>query len=164
MQLCVPFSYFYCFSHFSIYLPLPNIISLQYISMVLLDVSSNNFLQKHYCDQFGFIFIKGLSCEISFSDFVYLLLERITFVFMYQIHSWHFQTCRFLVPGTNGAMIIFANSEVKVNGYQRIPDVRISSHDYSSIYAKTPENVDEYLVFSSSRRIHICVVLALHHS
>ncbi len=48
--------------------------------MVLLDVSPNNFLQKHDLDHFDHIFFKRLSCKISFSDFVYLLLDRVTYV------------------------------------------------------------------------------------
>ncbi len=44
--------------------------------MVLLDVSSNDFLQKHNFDDL--ILYKRLYCEISFSYFVYLLLDRIT--------------------------------------------------------------------------------------
>ncbi len=46
MRVCIPFSYFYCFSHLSIYLPLPSMISLQYFSMVLLDVSSTIFCKN----------------------------------------------------------------------------------------------------------------------
>ncbi len=46
--------------------------------MVLLDVSFNDFLQKHDFDHFHLILFKRLSCEISFSDFVYLLLDCIT--------------------------------------------------------------------------------------
>ncbi len=33
--------------------------------------------------------------------------------------------------------------------------------DFSSIYARMSENVDEYSVFAYSRRIDVCVVLAL---
>ncbi len=47
--------------------------------MVLLDVSSNNFLQKHDFDHFDLILFKRLSCEISFYDFMYRLLDRITY-------------------------------------------------------------------------------------
>ncbi len=46
--------------------------------MVLLDVSSNNFLQKHDFDHTDLVLFKRLSREILFSDFVYLLLDRIT--------------------------------------------------------------------------------------
>ncbi len=46
--------------------------------MVLLDVSSNDFLQKHDFDHFDPILFKRLSCEISFSDFVYFLLDHNT--------------------------------------------------------------------------------------
>ncbi len=66
IRLCVPFSYFYCFSHLSIYLPLPSIISLKYFNMVLLDVSSNDFLQKHDFDHFDLILFQRFSCKISF--------------------------------------------------------------------------------------------------
>ncbi len=47
--------------------------------MVLLDVSSNNFLQKHDFDHFDRILFKRLTYEILFSDFVYRLLDRIAF-------------------------------------------------------------------------------------
>ncbi len=47
--------------------------------MVSLDVSSNIFLQKRNFDHLDLILFKCLSCEILFSDFVYLLLEHITF-------------------------------------------------------------------------------------
>ncbi len=43
-----------------------------------LDVSFNDFLQKHGFDHFDLILFKRLCCEISFSDFVYLLLDHIT--------------------------------------------------------------------------------------
>ncbi len=46
--------------------------------MVLLDISSNKFLQKQDFDHFNLILFKRLSREISFSDIVYLLLDRIT--------------------------------------------------------------------------------------
>ncbi len=46
--------------------------------MVLLDVSSNNFLHKHNFDHFDLILFKRISCKISFSDFVYFLLDHIT--------------------------------------------------------------------------------------
>ncbi len=45
--------------------------------MVLLNVSSNNFLQEHNFDQFDLIFFKHLSCKFLFSNFVYLLLDHI---------------------------------------------------------------------------------------
>ncbi len=48
--------------------------------MVLLDISSNVVLQKHDFDHFDFILFKRLSCEILFSDFMYLLLNRITYL------------------------------------------------------------------------------------
>ncbi len=57
---------------------MPSIISLKYFSMVLLDFSSNNFLQKHDFDHFDLILFKRLSRENSFSDFVYFLLDRNT--------------------------------------------------------------------------------------
>ncbi len=47
--------------------------------MLLLDVSSNLFLQKHDFDRFDLILFKRLSCEISFSNFVYLSLNHIIF-------------------------------------------------------------------------------------
>ncbi len=78
MRHCVTFSYFYSFSHLSIYLPLPSIISLYYFTMLSLDISSNNFLQKHNFDHFDLTFYKHFSCEILFSDFVYLFLDHIT--------------------------------------------------------------------------------------
>ncbi len=46
--------------------------------MVSLDVSSNDFLQKPDFDHFDLILFKRLFCEISFSDFVYLLLDLVT--------------------------------------------------------------------------------------
>ncbi len=46
--------------------------------MVLLDVSFNDFLRIHNFDHFELILFKRLSCKILFSDFVYLLLDRIT--------------------------------------------------------------------------------------
>ncbi len=49
--------------------------------MVLLDVSSNNFFQKRTFDHFNLILFKRLSCEILFSNFVYLLLDRITYTY-----------------------------------------------------------------------------------
>ncbi len=76
MRLCVPFSYFYGFSHLSTYLLLPSIISLWYFSIVLLDVSSNDFLQKHDFDHFDLTLFKRLSCKISFSNFVYVPFAR----------------------------------------------------------------------------------------
>ncbi len=48
--------------------------------MGLLDVSFNDFLQKHDFDHFNLILHKRLSCEILFSHFVYLLLDRITYI------------------------------------------------------------------------------------
>ncbi len=39
------------------------------------------FLQKHDFDHFDLILFKRPSCEISFSDFVYLLLNRIAYIF-----------------------------------------------------------------------------------
>ncbi len=56
--------------------------------MVLLVVSLNDFLQKHDFDHFDLILFKRLCSEISFSPFVYLLLDRITnfsFVVFYYI-------------------------------------------------------------------------------
>ncbi len=44
--------------------------------MVLLDVSSNDFLQNF--DHFDLSLCKRLSCEISFSDFVHFLLYLVT--------------------------------------------------------------------------------------
>ncbi len=55
---------------------------------------------------------------------------------------------------------MFVNVDVKVNKYWGILDMRTSSCDYSSICARTPKDVDEHSVFSYSRRIHVCVVLA----
>ncbi len=40
---------------------------------------SNNFSPKRDFDHFDLILYKRFSCEILFSDFVYLLLDRITF-------------------------------------------------------------------------------------
>ncbi len=48
--------------------------------MVLPYVSSNDFLQKADFDHFDLILNKRLSCAISFSDFVYLLMDRITYI------------------------------------------------------------------------------------
>ncbi len=48
--------------------------------MDLLDVSSNNFLYKHDFGHFDFILFKLPSCKILFSNFVYLLLDRITYL------------------------------------------------------------------------------------
>ncbi len=47
--------------------------------MVLLDVSFNDFLPKHNFHNFDLILFKRLSCEISFSDFVYVLLDHIIY-------------------------------------------------------------------------------------
>ncbi len=52
------------------------------------------------------------------------------------------------------------NIHMKVNEYWWILYVRISSRNYSSIYARMSQNVDEYLVLAYSRRIHVCVVPA----
>ncbi len=76
----------------SIYLPLPSIILLSYFCMVLLDVSSNNFLQKYNFSYFDLILFKPLFCEISFSDFVYLLLDRFTFLGIFKQFSFIFFT------------------------------------------------------------------------
>ncbi len=65
-------------SHLCICLSLPSIISLKCSSMVLLDVSSNNFSQIHIIDHFDLILFKCLSCGISFSDILYLLPDHIT--------------------------------------------------------------------------------------
>ncbi len=51
---------------------------------------------------------------------------------MCRIHSRHFQICG-------------------IDKYWQIPYVYVSSRHYSSIYARTPENVDEYSVFAYSR-------------
>ncbi len=48
----------------------------------------------------------------------------------------------------------------QIDKYWRIPYVKVSSHDYLLIYARTPEDIDEYSVFAYSKRIDICVVLA----
>ncbi len=45
--------------------------------------------------------------------------------------------------------------------FWQIPYVKVSSRNYSSIYARTPENVDEYAVFTYSWRIDVCVDTAL---
>ncbi len=58
---------------------------------------------------------------------------------MRRIHSQHFQICQ-------------------IDEYWRITYVKVSSHDYSSIYAKTPQNVDKYSVFAYVWRINVCVV------
>ncbi len=61
---------------------------------------------------------------------------------MRQIHSQHFQICR-------------------IDEYWRVPYLKVSSCYYSSIYVRTPENVDEYSVFAYcqlSQRIDVCVV------
>ncbi len=58
------------------------------------------------------------------------------FVIMCRIHSRHFQLCQ-------------------INKYCRIPYMKVSSRDYSSIYARTHENVNKYSVFAYSRRIDI---------
>ncbi len=79
LRLCVPFSYFYRLSRLSIYLPLLSIIFWQCFSMVLLDVSSNNFSQKYNFDHFGLILFEHLSRKILFFIFVYLLLHHITY-------------------------------------------------------------------------------------
>ncbi len=47
--------------------------------MMLLDVSSNDFLQKCDFDHFDLILFKHLSHKISFSNFVHILLDHITF-------------------------------------------------------------------------------------
>ncbi len=44
---------------------------------------------------------------------------------------------------------------------RRIPYVKVSSRNYSSIYARMAENVDEYSVFAYSRRINVCADPAL---
>ncbi len=44
---------------------------------MLLD--SYNFSQKHNFDHFDLILFKRLSSKISLSDFVYLLLDRLTY-------------------------------------------------------------------------------------
>ncbi len=49
-----------------------------------------SFLQKHDFDHFELIFFKRLSCEILFSDFVYLLLNRITFAKKSFLGHWTF--------------------------------------------------------------------------
>ncbi len=61
---------------------------------------------------------------------------------MRQIHSRHFQICQ-------------------IDKYWRIPYVKVSSCDYSSIYERTPKNDDEYSEFACFRRIDVCVVPAL---
>ncbi len=50
--------------------------------MVSLDTSSNDFSQKHNFDHFHLILFKHLFRKISFSDFVYLLLDHITYVYL----------------------------------------------------------------------------------
>ncbi len=47
--------------------------------MVLLDVSSNDFAQKREFDHFDLILSKHLPRKISFSNFVYLLVDRTTY-------------------------------------------------------------------------------------
>ncbi len=64
-------------------------------------------------------------CESMYSWFS-------VFVIMHQIHSRRFQICG-------------------IDEYWRIPFMEVSSRDYSSVYARMPENVDEYLVFAYSR-------------
>ncbi len=62
------------------------------------------------------------------------------FVIIRRIHSWHFQ--------------IFKKDE-----YWRIPHVKVSSCNYSSIYARTPENDIRYSpIPDHSQRIDVCVV------
>ncbi len=66
MRLCVLF-HILTVSHISPF--------IYHCQMVLLDVSSNDFLREHYLDHFDLILFKRLSCEISFS--VYLFLDGI---------------------------------------------------------------------------------------
>ncbi len=44
---------------------------------------------------------------------------------------------------------------------RRIHILKISSRHYSSIYTRTPENINEYSVFAYSPRINVCAYLAL---
>ncbi len=65
---------------------------------------------------------------------------------MHRIHSQLFQVCRI---------------DEYWREYWWIPHVKVSCRDYSSIYAKTPENVDEYSVFAYSWEL---AYVRLHHS
>ncbi len=56
---------------------------------------------------------------------------------MHQIHSRYFQ-----IWG--------------IDEYWQIPCMKVSSHNYLSIYARTAENVDKYLVFAFSENWHMC--------
>ncbi len=71
---------------------------------------------------------------------------------MCQIHSRHFHSCRFLVSDKGGENYI-REYRSEVNEYWQIRDMKISSHNYSSIHARMPENAHEYSVFGYFRRI-----------
>ncbi len=53
------------------------------------------FLQKHDFDHFDIILFKRLSCEISFPDYVYLLLDRITHIYIYIYILYNTTTYKF---------------------------------------------------------------------
>ncbi len=75
---------------------------------MLLDVSSTIFSQKHSFDHFDLILFKRHFRKISFSDFVYLLLDRII-RFNINTPKVHFLNAKCYAE-FNGAVIIYCLS------------------------------------------------------
>ncbi len=76
--------------------------------------------------------------------------ENVTNIRYSPILSHPHVRCRLYAPNTFSALPICGIDE-----YWRIPYMKVSSLDYSSIYTRTPENVDKYLVFANCFHLNV---------